>query len=108
MMVRIRLAAAAASAGLVLAALAGCRLEAGSAAFVGPTRITDARVDEIVKQVQPHIREGQTGGIRQQVVAWLALGEAGRRYARAHNVTVGPRDLGAFAQQANLPAGLET
>jgi hypothetical protein len=106
-MVRRRSIAVVAAAGLALAGLAGCRVEPGTAAFVGGDRISDARVDKIVSEVQAYVQSGQTGDVRQNVLTWLVMADAGKQYAAAHHVTIKPMDTATFAQQANLPAGTE-
>ena len=106
-MVRRRSIAMVAVAGLALAGLAGCRVEPGTAAFVGGDRISDARVDKIVNEAQAYVQSGQTGNARQEVLTWLVVADAGKQYAAAHHVTIKPVDVAGFVQQNNLPAGSE-
>lgn len=106
-MVRRRSIAVVAVAGLALAGLAGCRVEPGTAAFVGGDRISDARVDKIVNEVQAYVQSGQTGDVRKSVLTWLVMADAGKQYAQAHHIAVKPADTAVFAQQASLPAGTE-
>jgi hypothetical protein len=98
---------AVAVAGLVaLGALAGCRVEPGTAAYVGTTRYTNADVDRLFTEFTVDMREKYSGQIRQFIVRNLVDRDLSRRVAADHRISVPAADLtqlATFAQQNKLP-----
>jgi len=102
---RLRAIVAIAAVGvLAVAGLAGCRSEPNVAAYVGDTRFTEKQINEVVDEVADRVNEGRLGGVRQNVVSWLVLGDLGRRVAAEQQVSIPPVDVVGAAEQAQLPA----
>jgi hypothetical protein len=102
-----RLLAVVASAGLALAALTGCRLEAGNAAFVGDANVTQVRVDSVVNRLAQDgykITDANRGDFRKAVVGDLLFTALAKRYAADKGYPAPAVDYQSAAQQSGLPA----
>jgi hypothetical protein len=103
MMPRRRLSVVVATGALVLAALAGCQVEPGNAAFVGDDTYSQSGVDDIAKQA------AAAGGIdrsklRDEIVRDEVFVDVARRYAEEHNFGSPKTDAEGVASQLGLPA----
>jgi hypothetical protein len=102
---RRRLIAVAALGLLGIGALAGCRSQPGTAAFVGGTRITNAQVEAGVKTISiPNVGPGP---VRQTYVADLTFIALAEHYAAANKIAlpaVTADELSQEAQSVNIPA----
>jgi hypothetical protein len=96
---RRRLAAAGALAVVVLGMLAGSRTEAGTAAYVGGVRITDAKVDSVVAAVPANVG-ASAGDLRDTALTDLTFIEIAKRYAAENHLTLPPVSSDALASQA--------
>jgi hypothetical protein len=97
---------------LGLLTLTGCRSDPSVAAYVGSTKITDAKVTQIVEQLFGGLPAEQResvdeGSLRDQVVQFLVLREVVGQYAAEENIDVPKVDVNAFATQQNLPPDTE-
>jgi hypothetical protein len=95
---RRRLTAIAVMGALAVVALAGCRTDAGSAAYVGNTRITTDKVNEIIDSA-PHLSADQSGP-RKEVVNDLVYRAAVQKYAAANKIKLTAVDDALRAQYA--------
>ena len=77
-----RVALLAALAVLGAASLAGCRTQPTVAAYLGDSKITEARVERIINEVRSELPAGQLGMYRQLVVSWLIGGNLASRINR--------------------------
>ena len=99
---RRRLTAIAVMGALAVGALAGCRTDAGTAAYVGNTRITNDQVNAIVDSA-PQLGADLTGA-RQEVVNDLVYLAAVQKYATANKIKLTPvDDATAGAVRAGIP-----
>ncbi|HET6214478.1 MAG TPA: SurA N-terminal domain-containing protein [Micromonosporaceae bacterium] len=105
MTTRRRVLAVAAAGALAVAGLAGCRSDPGVAAYVGPEKITERQVDQVVKSVTDLIPEGRTAAVREQVVEMLVMREAVNQYAKAQRIAIPAADVAGYAEQNQIPAG---
>jgi hypothetical protein len=102
-----RLITALAAGALTLTALTGCRLEAGSAAFVGGTRFTQAQVDGMLAA---YTRDGgqlpdtARPQARKSVAGELVFVALARRYAQEKGYPDPTFDYSSAASQSSLPA----
>lgn len=90
---RRRLMAVAALGVLAAGALAGCRSETGTAAYVGDTRITEAHIDSVVDTVRIDgldVTNDVRGNLRQYAVRNLAFIALAEQYAASKNITLKP------------------
>jgi hypothetical protein len=108
---RRRLIAVAALGMLAAGALAGCRSETGTAAYVGDTRITESHIDSVVDSVRIQgldITNDVRGNLRQYAVRNLAFIALAEQYAASKNITLKPVTDAQAAQfvqsRFNLPA----
>jgi hypothetical protein len=114
-------------------ALAACQSAPGVAAQVGDVRLTDARVEEIVEQVDDHLlgadRERLAaeqsaqpvapgsaaptpqglpadvyGNVRRSIVEWTVFNEVAREYAAEKGLSLPAPDYATAANQIGLPA----
>lgn len=105
-MPRRRLFLVVAAGALALAALAGCRVEPGNAAFVGNTTYSKSDLDHIVAQFK---RDGGTLAaedeklIRQEIARDQVFVGVAKRYADEQHYGEPTVDAGATAQQYNMP-----
>jgi hypothetical protein len=107
MMARRRLFTALAAAGLALAALTGCRLEAGSAAYVGGTRFSQQQVDDMLAAYQRDggsLQESDRPAARRSVAGDLVFLALAKRYAVEKGYDKPNFDYNSAASQSNLPA----
>jgi hypothetical protein len=105
---RRRLAIAAVAGVLALSALAGCRAEPGSAAFVGNTRITTAQVNDVVDGVKADggkVDPADEGALRQTVATAMVFLEVAKRYAAEKGLPAPQVDYQSVASRNQLPEG---
>jgi hypothetical protein len=106
-MARRRLFIALATAGLALAALTGCRLETGSAAYVGGTRFSQQQVDDMLAAYRKdggQLKESDRPQARRSIAAELVFVEVARRYAADKGYDTPAFDYNSASSQSNLPA----
>ncbi len=105
-MARRRLVTVAAAGVLALTALAGCRSEPGSAAFVGDTRITTNQVNDVLDGVRADgvtVDPTREGTIRQEVTAQLVFLDVAKRYATEKGFPAPTPDYQTVADRNKLP-----
>src|SRR6185369_9622917 len=95
---RRRLTAIAVMGALAVVALAGCRTDAGSAAYVGNTRITTDQVNDVIDSA-PQLSADLTGA-RQEVVNDLVYLAAVQKFAAANKIKLTPVDDATREQYA--------
>jgi len=106
-MPRRRLFLVVAAGVLALAALAGCRVEPGNAAFVGSTTFSKADLDRIVDQYKRDggkVEAADEVGIRGEITRDQVFVEVAARYAREQKFGDPTIDFEQYAQQSGLPA----
>ncbi|MBO0870386.1 MAG: hypothetical protein J2P15_17665, partial [Micromonosporaceae bacterium] len=85
--------------------LSGCRLDNGSAAYVGDTRYTESRIDGIVAAYKKDgARLTDERGTRQSIVTELMFLTLARRYAQERHLQIPASDYAPLADQTGLPA----
>jgi hypothetical protein len=82
---RSRLAAVAAIGVLALGGLAACRTDAGTAAYVGNTRITDSQVESVVKLVPSNLPDASA--VRVGVVNDFVFNAVAAKYAASKGIS---------------------
>jgi hypothetical protein len=106
-MARRRLITVVAVAGLALAALTGCRLETGSAAYVGGTRFSQAQVDDMLaayKRDGGALQETDRPQARRSIASEMVFLAVARRYATEKGYDTPAFDYSSAASQSSLPA----
>jgi hypothetical protein len=111
-----RIFAVAAAGALALVALTGCRLEAGSAAFVGDTRYTSDYVNEMALAYVDDLKANghdtaptaaQLTGLRKEIAADLIFRDVAKEYSDSKNYLAPSFDYdsvtGQFGVKANDP-----
>src|SRR5690348_12239700 len=103
MMPRRRLSVVVATGALVLAALAGCQVEPGNAAFVGDVTYSQSGVDDIAKKASAAggVDRGQ---LREEIVRDEVFVDLASRYADEHQFGSPKIDAAGVAGQIGLPA----
>src|SRR5256714_2919689 len=105
-MPRRRLSVVVAAAALTLAALAGCQVEPGTAAYVGNTTYTKADVDKILARVErdsSKLDPRQEQGVRQQISLFQVFVDVATRFAGEQHYGGPALDPPSVAQQIGLP-----
>jgi len=105
-MPRRRLSVVVAAAALTLAALAGCQVEPGTAAYVGNTTYTKADVDKMLAQAERDSAKfdpKQEQGVRQQIPLYQVFVDIAARFAKEKNYGSPTVDTASLAQQSGLP-----
>lgn len=105
-MPRRRLSVVVATGALALAALAGCQVEPGNAAFVGDSTFSQSAMDDIVKQVEADgakLSADDQIGIRQEIVADEVFVDVASRYATEKGLGAPDIDAQSTAAQYGLP-----
>src|SRR5215813_11322360 len=100
-MPRRRLSVVVAAGALAVLALAGCRVEPGSAAFVGDTVLAKADVDRVLDQIKKDVKiePGSEGRIRRSIAQGQVFVEVARRYATEQGYGEPTLDLETTAQE---------
>jgi hypothetical protein len=105
-MPRRRLSLVVAAGALALAAITGCRVEPGNAAFVGDTTYSKADLDHMVDQFK---KDGATVAaedetlIRQEIARDQVFVGVAKRYADEQHYGTPNVDVSATARQYNMP-----
>ena len=105
-MPRRRLSVVVATGALALAALAGCQVEPGTAAYVGNTTYTKADVDKILAQAErdsSKLDPRQEQGVRQQISLFQVFVDVATRFAGEQHYGSPALDPASVAQQIGLP-----
>lgn len=85
-------------------AFAACgRAQPGTAVYIGGTRYTENRIDDLVGPVQRATPERNTGSLRILAVTTLVLGHLSKRAADEMSLPVPPADFAGTAQEWRLP-----
>ncbi|MEN3306618.1 MAG: hypothetical protein V7603_2820 [Micromonosporaceae bacterium] len=106
-MARRRLIAIVVAGALGLATLTGCRLETGSAAYVGATRVSQQQVEDMLAAYQRDGGSLQTADrpqARRSVTAEMVFVAVARRFATEKGYATPAFDYAAAATQSSLPA----
>jgi hypothetical protein len=105
-MPRRRLSLVVAAGALALVALAGCRVEPGSAAFVGNTTYSKSGLDRIVDQYKKDggkVDATDEHAIREEIARDQVFVDVASRYADEQHYDSPSVDTGSLAQQSGLP-----
>lgn len=105
-MSRRRLSVVVATGALALAALAGCQVEPGNAAFVGDSTFSQSAMDDIVKQLEAdgaQLSADDQIGIRQQIVTDQVFVDVASRYATEKGLGDPDVDAESTAAKYGLP-----
>jgi hypothetical protein len=106
-MVRTRLIAVIAAGALGLTALGGCRVEAGAAAYVGSTKVTQSQVEKVLNAL---VADGYNGitdknraNARRAVMSDLVFVAVAKRYAQEKGYDAPSEDYSAASEQTRNP-----
>src|SRR5256885_1965750 len=105
-MPRRRLSVVVAAGALAVLALTGCRIEPGSAAFVGDTTHSRAQVDSVLDQYKKDVGKDtlpDEGSLRDRIAVDQVFLDVAKRYATEKNLGGVQPDYASVASQNQIP-----